>query len=516
MARTDLGMSQASTLYTVSPSLLQRPQMRAALRSRDFQTAFRLMRQYDGASQERIASVVEGLTQGRVSRVMSGRDRLASLDLIERLADGLRIPGELLGLASRSWERAQAAGLIVENEHAELHYDGREYRVTIRRRLHNVGSDPVTRFLIGIAVDRYPEDQQRSNEFYRANPLTFNELQLSAYCGLEPMMWKVDHDRDAAKEVWLLFGNSTSKFPIYPGKTSEIVYSFAVSDAKWGSWFERAIKLPTRRLTVVLKLPRADDPTVWGTETSMTADTVAIRNGIDIEEEDQLRVFRWVTGKPELNARYRFQWRTRTPRALQPKVDPDSDSGSVALLLPSARMAEAGIVQRGQPILYKHAQPFTLPMEHEDAQRCITQLLAATEKIQRLHDFSKGMGVAAPQIGIDRAAAVVITREGEVITLFNPRVVEESAESDEQHEGCLSFFDVRGEVPRPLRIHVEHTNLHGEKRITVFENSIARLVSHEIDHLEGKLYTDRMAPGVEPIPVAEYRGIGRAWEYPHD
>ncbi|MGI8648205.1 MAG: peptide deformylase [Mycobacteriales bacterium] len=470
------------------------------------------MRQYDGASQERIASVVEGLTQGRVSRVMSGRDRLASLDLIERLADGLRIPGELLGLASRRWERAQAAGLIVENEHAELHYDGREYRVTIRRRLHNVGSEPVTRFLIRIAVDRYPEDQQKSNEFYRANPLTFDELQLSAYCGLERMTWKVDHDRDAAKEVWLLFGNSTTKFPIYPGKTSEIVYSFVVSDAKWGSWFERAIKVPTHRLAVVLKLPRANDPTVWGTETSMTADTVAIRNGIELEEEDQLRIFRWFTDRPELNARYRFQWRERTPRARRLKVASDATEPP----LPSVRMAEAGIVQRGKPILYKPAQPFTLPMEHEDAERCLAQLLVATERVRRLHDFSKGMGIAAPQIGIDRAAAIVITREGEVITLLNPRVVEESAESDKQYEGCLSFFDVRGEVPRPLRIHVEHTSLQEEKRFTIFENSIARLVSHEIDHLEGRLYTDRMAAGVEPIPVAEYRGIGHAWEYPHD
>ncbi len=505
-------MSKASTLYTVSLDLLQRPQMQDALRNRDFQTAFGLMRKYDGASQQRIASVVEGLTQGRVSRIMSGLDRLASLDVIERLADGLRIPGELLGLASQSWEQAQTSGLIVEAEHAELHYDGGEYRVTIRRRLHNVGSEPVTRFLIRIAVDRYPDDQQRSNEFYRANPLTFSELQLSAYCGPEPMTWKVDHDRDAAKEVWLLFGNSSRKFPIYPGNTSEIIYSCSISDTKWGDWFERAIRLPTQQLTVVLKLPHADNPTVWGTETSLTADTAAIRGEIDVEEDDGMRIFRWSTSRPQMHARYRFAWRRWPPRDYQPEAAP----GGAVPRLPSKRMAEVGVVQKGQPVLRKRAERFTLPADQAEVEHVIGQLHSAVERVKSLHNFSKGMGIAAPQIGIDRAVAVVFPSEGEAITLINPRIVEESAESDTQYEGCLSFFDVRGEVPRPLRISVEHCDPRGRKRITVFEKSVARLVAHEIDHLEGKLYTDRMAEGVEPIPVTEYRGTGQAWEYPRD
>ncbi|WP_250291435.1 helix-turn-helix domain-containing protein [Frankia sp. CiP1_Cm_nod1] len=78
--------------------------MRAALAARDFGTAFRLMRKYDAASQDRIASAVEGLDQSRVSKIVHGRDRVASLELIERIADGLRIPGGMLGLARRTWE----------------------------------------------------------------------------------------------------------------------------------------------------------------------------------------------------------------------------------------------------------------------------------------------------------------------------------------------------------------------------------------------------------------------------
>lgn len=130
-----------------------------------------------------------------------------------------------------------------------------------------------------------------------------------------------------------------------------------------------------------------------------------------------------------------------------------------------------------------------------------------------MHSFTKGMGLAAPQVGIGRAAAVIRTPEGQTVTLLNPRICEESAESDEQYEGCLSFFDVRGKVPRPLRVEVEHQDIGGTVKITVFEKGVARLVCHEVDHLFGILYRTRMRPGVEPIPVSAYRGSDRRWDY---
>jgi peptide deformylase len=60
------------------------------------------------------------------------------------------------------------------------------------------------------------------------------------------------------------------------------------------------------------------------------------------------------------------------------------------------------------------------------------------------------MGIAAPQVGIARAAAIVIPPDpgAEPVVMLNPVVISESAEADEQYEGCLSFFDVRGLVPR--------------------------------------------------------------------
>ncbi|MGW7089049.1 peptide deformylase [Streptomyces sp. NPDC054871] len=79
------------------------------------------------------------------------------------------------------------------------------------------------------------------------------------------------------------------------------------------------------------------------------------------------------------------------------------------------------------------------------------------ESIGQVQPFTKGTGIAAPQIAVARAAAVVQPAEPDAapIVLLNPRITAYSDEMDVQYEGCLSFFDVRGLVPRPLRITVE-------------------------------------------------------------
>ncbi|MEU9426456.1 peptide deformylase [Streptomyces sp. NPDC048342] len=184
-------------------------------------------------------------------------------------------------------------------------------------------------------------------------------------------------------------------------------------------------------------------------------------------------------------------------------------------LRPSEQMRNLGVVQAGAPILGESARPFDLPAERDAAERVVDNLFAFMERIAQVYTFAKGMGIAAPQIGITRAAAVVQPAESGAgpIVLLNPRVTDLSEESDEQYEGCLSFFDVRGQVPRPLRITVETTSLDGATATTVYQRGLARLVQHEIDHLDGLLYTDRMRSGVLPIRVEEYRQVGRAWAY---
>ncbi len=160
----------------------------------------------------------------------------------------------------------QQASLVVEHDDTELVYDGRCYRAIMRRRLRNASDQPVTRYLIRISVDRFPGNLERSNQLYREDPLTWEELQLEARCGPDSMEWKVQHDRDAFKEVWLLFENQDGRFPLYPGESTTIEYAYTVTDIKWGHWFQRAVRLPTDRLSVQLRFPSELDPVVWGME----------------------------------------------------------------------------------------------------------------------------------------------------------------------------------------------------------------------------------------------------------
>lgn len=110
-------------------------------------------------------------------------------------------------------------------------------------------------------------------------------------------------------------------------------------------------------------------------------------------------------------------------------------------------MRALDIVQEGEPVLSEVARPFDLPAEADDARRVVAQLVSTLERVGQVHNFTKGMGLAAPQINIGRAAAVIQTPDGELITLLNPRICDQSAAIDEQYEGCLSFFEVRGKVP---------------------------------------------------------------------
>jgi peptide deformylase len=405
-------------------------------------------------------------------------------------------------------------GLVVEQEVASLSYSEEVYHCTIRRSLYNAGTEPVTRYLVRIAVDRFPHEAERSNRHHRDHPLTFAELDLQAFCGdgdaRERMEWRAKHDRDAFKEVWLLFENEQGRFPLYPGQRTTIEYTYTVNQEKWGQWFQRAVRLPTRRLAVRLDFPVPLDPQVWGVETSLSAEEVPLRTPVERRVVDDRVRFEWVTEAPPLNARYRLEWRFRGRR---PTAEPATGVKA------SDRMRNIGIVQAGadgsEGPLRQPARALLLPQQEATARDVVARLLATLDRVEELHFFGKGVGLAAPQIGMSVAAAVVRPPEAaaEPVVLLNPRVVEASDGSDEQYEGCLSFFDVRGLVHRPLRLDVEHARFDGTRVITSFERAMARLVAHEIDHLEGRLYTDRMAPGVPLVPVEEYRETGRPWRY---
>ncbi|WP_306471573.1 peptide deformylase [Streptomyces sp. st115] len=116
------------------------------------------------------------------------------------------------------------------------------------------------------------------------------------------------------------------------------------------------------------------------------------------------------------------------------------------------------------------------------------KLIAVLDRIGQVHLCAKSMGIAAPLIGIGRAAAVAQPpADAPATILLIPKITARSEETDEPYESCVSFFDGRGLVPRPLVITVETTVLASETVTTVYERGLARLINHKIDHPDGAL-----------------------------
>ena len=120
--------------------------------------------------------------------------------------------------------------------------------------------------------------------------------------------------------------------------------------------------------------------------------------------------------------------------------------------------------------------------------------------IQRMHatvtsENSKGVGIAAPQVGINRQVILVqrVDKEDKPFEFYiNPRIIWQSEILREGDEGCLSIPDVYKSVKRSLVITIEFQNLENEIFSETLEGFVAVIFQHEIDHLNGILFTDRI------------------------
>lgn len=162
------------------------------------------------------------------------------------------------------------------------------------------------------------------------------------------------------------------------------------------------------------------------------------------------------------------------------------------------------IVQAGDPVLRQIARPLR-PDEIRSTE--IRQTIADMLETLRL---APGVGLAAPQIGLGVQLAIVEDRElyqtswsagqlharGRVPVdfhvLINPELEIETGAKLEFFEGCLSVAGYTAEVPRSHRVRVRYLDGHGQPQQIEAQGWYARILQHEIDHLNGTLYIDRM------------------------
>mgnify|MGYP000052911518 CR=1 FL=1 len=152
------------------------------------------------------------------------------------------------------------------------------------------------------------------------------------------------------------------------------------------------------------------------------------------------------------------------------------------------------------PILRRRARPVTPGSP---------QALAVAAKLRAAFSQLEGLGLAANQVG--ELARVVLVRLGEEDwILLNPEVVWRSPELESDSEGCLSLPGVEAEVARPAEIKVRAQGEDGAVLTFELEGLEARLLLHEIDHLDGVLYIDHLAAPERRRVLREYRALREA------
>lgn len=144
-------------------------------------------------------------------------------------------------------------------------------------------------------------------------------------------------------------------------------------------------------------------------------------------------------------------------------------------------MALRNILLDGDPTLRKISRPVT------DFNARIQMLI--DDMRETLID-AQGLGLAAPQVGILRRVILIVNNDGEMIELVNPELVEQSEETVGAYEGCLSVPGERGWLERSKVVRVRAQDRNGEFFEKELDEMAARAVAHEIDHLNGVLFTD--------------------------
>ena len=149
------------------------------------------------------------------------------------------------------------------------------------------------------------------------------------------------------------------------------------------------------------------------------------------------------------------------------------------------------VYQTGEPVLREKCT---------DVKNFNSELWSMLDDMKETVRAERGAGLAAPQIGISKRVVVIDVEEG-YFEMVNPVILSAKGEQTGP-EGCLSVKGKQGTVTRPYKVKAEYRDRNGRKHKLTAEGFFARAVCHELDHLDGILYTDR-ASEIYDLPVEQ-------------
>jgi peptide deformylase len=152
--------------------------------------------------------------------------------------------------------------------------------------------------------------------------------------------------------------------------------------------------------------------------------------------------------------------------------------------LEARRIAAMSFIHRyGDPVLKSRATP---------VDRFDEALRAQVARMGGIMNDAMGVGLAAPQLGVSQRLLVYrVGQDAPLIALANPELEWSSEDEEPAEEGCLSIPGIQVDVERPVHVRVRAQDEHGEDRVVEASGLEARVIQHEIDHLDGVLILDR-------------------------
>ena len=156
-------------------------------------------------------------------------------------------------------------------------------------------------------------------------------------------------------------------------------------------------------------------------------------------------------------------------------------------------MAIRNIRLEGDDVLYQVCRPVKTMNDH-------TRELI-NDMFDTMYD-ANGVGLAAPQVGILKRIVVIDVMDGSPLVLINPEIIETDGEQTGP-EGCLSLPGLEGEVTRPERVVCKALDRNMDEITVEGEGLLARCICHELDHLDGILYKDKVNDGLHRVQPPE-------------
>ena len=167
-------------------------------------------------------------------------------------------------------------------------------------------------------------------------------------------------------------------------------------------------------------------------------------------------------------------------------------------------MSKLRLFKYPAPILRKQA----LTVKNVDG-----DLIKTAEEMLTLMYENKGVGLAGPQAGISKRVLVLDLREDNqpVYVMINPKITKREG-SAETEEGCLSLPEIFADVKRAARVQVSYVDRDGNEQLLEAEGFLARAIQHEIDHLNGVLFIDRVGDTRRQVLAPQLRTLAEATE----